>query len=268
MDPTTEVPALECRDVWKSYGDQPVLQGVSFRARAGENLCIMGASGGGKTTLLKILFGAHRADRGAVLLDGEDITRMPERELDRVRRKFGVMFQGGALLNSLTVGENIALPLQQHTDLDPDTIWTMVKIKLHQVDLLTAIDKLPADLSGGMLKRASVARALALDPKILFYDEPESGLDPIATSRVDQLINEMRDTMGITNVVVTHTIDSVRRIGDHVLLLDQGKLLLDGTVDDLITSDHPRVQRFRTGEIEAETPGGGRLQSYWRDLLL
>jgi len=259
---------VECRDVWKAFGSQTVLQGISFRARPGRNLCILGASGGGKTTLLKILFGAHRPDRGQVLLDGEDIAGMDDRELDRVRRKFGVMFQGGALLNSLTVAENIALPLQQHTRLDGDTIATMVKIRLHQVDLSHAADKLPSDLSGGMLKRASVARALALDPKILFYDEPESGLDPIATSRVDQLINQMRDTMAITNVVVSHTLDSVRRIADHVLLLDQGRILLDGSVDELMASDDPGVRRFRTGELEPEEGSSARMQSYFRDLLM
>ena len=261
-------PIVECREVWKSFGSQVVLQGISFVAMPGQNLCILGASGGGKTTLLKILFGAHRPDRGQVLLDGEDIAAMDDRELDRVRRKFGVMFQGGALLNSLTLAENIALPLEQHTRLDDETIATMVKIKLHQVDLLHAADKLPADLSGGMLKRASVARALALDPKILFYDEPESGLDPIATSRVDQLINQMRDTMGITNVVVSHTLDSVRRIADHVILLDQGRMLLDGTVAELLASDDPRVRRCRTGELEIEETSSARVQSYFRDLLM
>lgn len=265
---TTLEPIVECRDVWKSFGRQLVLRGISFQARPGQNLCILGASGGGKTTLLKILFGALRPDRGQVLLDGEDIAAMDDRDLDRVRRKFGVMFQGGALLNSLTLAENVALPLQQHTRLDDDTIATMVKIKLHQVDLLHAADKLPADLSGGMLKRASVARALALDPKILFYDEPESGLDPIATNRVDQLINQMRDTMRITNVVVSHTLDSVRRIGDHVLLLEQGSMLLDGTVAELMASDDPRVRRFRTGELEAEEQSSARMQSYFRDLLM
>lgn len=263
-----DAPIVECRGVWKSYGHEPVLRDVSFRAEVGRNLCILGASGGGKTTLLKILFGAHRPDRGEVILDGDDIARMPERDLDRVRRKFGVMFQGGALLNSLTVAENVALPLQQHTDLDADTIATMVKIKLHQLDLSDAIDKLPADLSGGMLKRASVARALAMDPKILFYDEPESGLDPIATSRVDQLVNRLRDTMGITNIVVTHTLDSVRRIADRVLLLDRGRVLLDGTVQDLLDSQEPRVVRFRTGELEREPGTSARMQSYYRDLLM
>ena len=259
---------VECRGVEKSYGEQRVLSQVSFRARAGENLCILGVSGGGKTTLLKILFAAHRPDRGQVLLDGEDIATLSERGLNRVRRKFGVMFQGGALLNSLTLAENVALPLQQHTRLDVETIDTIVKIKLHQVDLLEAADKMPAELSGGMLKRASVARALALDPKILFYDEPESGLDPIATSRVDLLINQLRDTMGITNVVVSHTLDSVRRIGDHVLLLDQGRILLDGTVADLMASEDPRVRRFRTGELEAQEGSGRRMQSYYGELLM
>lgn len=261
-------PIVECRGVCKSFGAQRVLRDISFAAAPRQNLCILGASGGGKTTLLKVLFGAHRPDRGEVLLDGEDIAGMPDARLDRVRRKFGVMFQGGALLNSLTVAENIALPLQQHTDLDDETIATMVKIKLHQLDLGDAGDKLPADLSGGMLKRASVARALAMDPKILFYDEPESGLDPIATSRVDRLINQMRDTMGITNIVVTHTLDSVRRIADHVVLLDRGEVLLDGTVADLLASEDPRVVRFRTGELEREPGTSARMQGYYEDLLM
>lgn len=259
---------VECREVAKSYGSQTVLQDITFTVEQGHNFCILGASGGGKTTLLKVLFGAHRPDRGAVILDGDDIAHMPDAQLDRVRRKFGVMFQGGALLNSLTVAENIALPLQMHTDLDDDTIATMVKIKLHQVDLLGAADKLPADLSGGMLKRASIARALAMDPKILFYDEPESGLDPIATSRVDQLINRLRDTMGITNIVVSHTLDSVRRIADRVLLLDQGRILLAGTVQDLLDSDDPRVVRFRTGDLGREPGTSARMQHYYRDLLM
>lgn len=259
---------LECRGVRKSYGEQTVLHDISFRALTGRNLCILGASGGGKTTLLKVLFAAHRPDAGEVILDGEDLTQLDDRELDRVRRKFGVMFQNGALLNSMTLAENVALPLQQHTRLDDDTIETMVKIKLHLVDLLPAADKYPADLSGGMLKRASVARALALDPKVLFYDEPESGLDPIATSRMDHLINQVRDAMGITNVVVSHTLESVRRIADQVLLLDHGHVLLDGTVEDLLASDDPRVRRFRTGELDPPEGAGTRVQSYYRDLLM
>lgn len=261
-------PIVECRGIWKSFGEQVVLRDVSFTALPRQNLCILGASGGGKTTLLKVLFGAHRPDRGQVILDGDDIARMPDAGLDLVRRKFGVMFQSGALLNSLTVAENIALPLQQHTDLDSATIATMVKIKLHQLDLGDAGNKLPADLSGGMLKRASVARALAMDPKILFYDEPESGLDPIATSRVDRLINQMRDTLGITNIVVTHTLDSVRRIADHVVLLDRGEVLLDGTVQQLLASEDPRVVRFRTGELGREPGTSARMQRYYDDLLM
>ena len=260
--------AVEARDVAISFGPIRVLDGVSFKARRGKTLCILGGSGGGKSTLLKILIGALRPTTGKVIIDSEEIAQVSQRQLDGIRRKIGVMFQGGALLNSLTVAANVALPLRYHSRLDAETIDTMVKIKLQQVDLLPAADRRPAEISGGMQKRAAVARALALDPRILFYDEPSAGLDPIATSRMDHLINRLKTSMGITNIVVTHVMESVRRIADHVLLLHEGRVLLDGSLDDLMESKEPLVQQFVRGDLEGLAATTGSLKSFHKDLLI
>jgi phospholipid/cholesterol/gamma-HCH transport system ATP-binding protein len=261
------MPIIEVEDIHMRFGDIEVLTGVSFSVPERKTLCILGGSGGGKSTLLKIMIGALRPTSGRVLLDGEDICHLPSREVDRVRRKFGVMFQSGALLNSMTVAENVALPLEHHTQLDPETIRTIVKIKLGQVGLRTAAERLPGALSGGMQKRAAIARAMALDPKILFYDEPSAGLDPITTTRIDQLVSELRDGLHMTNVVVTHVMESVRRIADHVLMLDHGRVVLDGTLDDLLSSDDPRIRSFLTGDLGSPTDHEASLNEFLDDLL-
>ena len=260
--------AIELDDVHKSFGQIEVLRGVSFRVARGETLCVMGGSGGGKSTLLRVLIGAIRPTSGRVVVDGEDIARMPERELDRFRKKIGVCFQSGALLNSMSIAENVALPLEHHSRQDPETVALVVKIKLQQVDLLHAADRLPSEISGGMIKRAAVARALALDPRVMFYDEPSAGLDPIATARIDRLINRLKESMGMTSVVVTHEMESVRRIADHVVLLDRGTILLDGSLDDLLSSSEPRVRQFVEGDVEALSAESATLHAYHRDLLL
>ena len=250
------------------FGKVEVLRGISFKVKAGENLCILGGSGGGKSTLLKCMTLVLRPSAGRVVIDGIDTSTLKERQLDEVRRKFGVMFQGGALLNSMSIGENIALPIRYHTKLDAETIDTMVKMKLHQVDLLHAADRRPSAISGGMQKRAAVARALALDPKILFYDEPSAGLDPIATTRIDQLINRLKSSMRMTGVVVTHVMESVQRIADHIIMLEKGRVILDGSLEDLMTSDNPLIRQFRTGDLTG--PGGGEtsVEDYVKDLLM
>jgi phospholipid/cholesterol/gamma-HCH transport system ATP-binding protein len=260
--------AIEVEDVHVRYGHVEVLKGVSFSALRGETLCILGGSGGGKTTLLKVLIGALRPTSGRVIIDGEDTSRMSERDRNRVRRKIGVTFQSGALFSSLSVAENVGLPLEFHSRLDRDTVSTLVKIKLQQVDLLHAADRAPEEISGGMKKRAAVARALALDPSILFYDEPSAGLDPIATSRLDRLVNDLKTSMGITSVVVTHVLESVRRIADHVLMLHGGKVLLDGSLGDLMGSADPLVRQFVAGDLEALAAEKGLLATYHRDLLM
>ncbi|MHC4448296.1 MAG: ABC transporter ATP-binding protein [Planctomycetota bacterium] len=254
--------------VSKRFGSTEVLKSISFEVRERETLCILGGSGCGKSTLLKVMIGVLKPTSGTVIIDGEDTREFNERQWDQARRKLGVMFQSGALLNSMTVGENVALPLEHHTRLDRDTIATVVKIKLHQVDLLHAADLRPAEISGGMQKRAAVARALALDPKILCYDEPSAGLDPIATTRIDQLINRLKTTMGMTNVVVTHVMESVQRIADRVVMLDKGRVILDGDLDRLAASDDPRVRQFRTGELDGPAYGTTAPQDYLKDLLL
>ncbi|MFQ5506591.1 MAG: ABC transporter ATP-binding protein [Planctomycetota bacterium] len=251
-----------------SFGEVRVLEGVSFSVRPGETLCILGGSGGGKSTLLRALMGVLRPSSGRVVIDGQDTSGMGERGWKSLRRSFGVTFQGGALFNSMSIAENVALPLEIHTKLDAETIATMVKIKLHQVDLFHAADRRPGEISGGMQKRAAIARALALDPKILFYDEPSAGLDPIATTRVDQLITQLKETMGMTNIVVTHVMESVRRIADHVIMLDEGRVILDGTLDDLLGSQDPRIRQFLTGDLEGPQAGADDPGEYYRDLLM
>jgi phospholipid/cholesterol/gamma-HCH transport system ATP-binding protein len=261
-------PAIEVEDVHKSFGDHRVLQGISFRVETGETLCILGGSGDGKTTLLKVLMGVLPPDGGRVLVDGEDVYALTPDGLGALRRKIGVTFQSGALLNSKTLTENVALPLEYHTALDEETIATMVKIKLQQVGLLHAAELKPDEISGGMKKRAAVARALAMDPQILFYDEPSAGLDPIATASVDRLINDLKTGMGITSVVVTHEMESVQRIADHVLLQYRGRVLLDGSLADLMESPDGRVQQFVNGDIEGMALGPTSLAAYHRDLLV
>jgi phospholipid/cholesterol/gamma-HCH transport system ATP-binding protein len=234
-------PAIEVVDVHKSFGSHQVLRGISVRVEPGETLCILGGS-------------------GDCCLEGA--------ELAGFRRQIGVTFQSGALLNSMTLAENVALPLEYHTGLDDETIATMVKIKLQQVGLLDAAERRPDQVSGGMKKRAAVARALAMDPTILFYDEPSAGLDPIATARVDRLINDLKSGMGITSVVVTHEMESVQRIADHVLLQYRGEVLLDGSLDELLGSPDPRVQQFVKGDLEGIAADATDLEAYHRDLLM
>ncbi len=259
---------IEVEDVHKSFGDVHVLRGISFSVREGETLCILGASGDGKTTMLKVLMGVLRPSSGRVTIFGQDIYDSDPEDIAELRRKIGVTFQSGALLNSMTLAENVALPLEYHTELDDDTINTMVKIKLQQVGLLHAADRRPNEVSGGMKKRAAVARALAMDPKILFYDEPSAGLDPIATASLDRLINDLKTGMGITSAVVTHEMESVRRIADRVLLQYRGQVLLDGTLQDLLDSQEPRIQRFVTGDLESLAVTSKALGAYHRDLLM
>ncbi len=259
---------VEVEDVHKSFGDLHVLRGISFRVEEGETLCILGASGDGKTTMLKVLMGVLPPDSGRVSIFGEDIYHAAAEDLAALRRKIGVTFQSGALLNSMSLADNIALPLEYHTELDQDTIATMVKIKLQQVGLLDAADRRPSEVSGGMKKRAAVARALAMDPEILFYDEPSAGLDPIATASLDRLINDLKTGMGITSVVVTHEMESVRRIADRVLLQYRGQVLLDGTLQDLLDSPEPRIQQFVTGDVDSMALATESLGAYHRDLLV
>lgn len=223
---------IEARQVTKSFGLQRVLDGINLDIYPGEIMVIMGGSGCGKSTLLRHFIGLLTPDQGSVKLFGREITMMSESELNEMRKQFGILFQSGALFNSLSVGGNVALLLQEHTDLDEATIEIMVKIKLELVGLRKHADKMPAQLSGGMKKRAGLARAIALDPKILFYDEPSAGLDPVTSAQINQLIIDLTRKLHVTSVVVTHEMDSAFTIADRMCMLDKGRILKIGLRQD------------------------------------
>ncbi len=254
-------PVIEVTDVSKTFNGRNVLDGVSLTVRRGETLVIMGASGCGKSTLLRCLIGAHNVDRGTVKLFGKDIAKLRQRDLDGVRKRYGILFQSGALFSSMTVGENVALPLKEHTKLGADMIDLMVKVKLELVGLREAEDRLPSEISGGMAKRAGLARAIALDPELLFYDEPTSGLDPIMTGIIDSLIVDLARTMSVTSVVVTHDLHSAFRVADRMVVLNNGKIVLQGLPHEIRSSSDPFVRRFIHGPTESKTVvmqrGGG-----------
>jgi len=222
-------PVVRVVDLVKSFADMQVLKGVNLEVYPGETMVIMGGSGCGKSTLLRHMIGSLVPDSGRIELFSRDICAMDEPELDEIRKQFGVLFQSGALLNSLTVGENVALPLKEHTKLDAATIDIIVRIKLNLVSMRHAIDLMPAEISGGMKKRAGLARAIALDPTILFYDEPSAGLDPVTSTQIDKLMVDLAGKLGVATVVVTHEMDSAFRIADRMCMLDDGVILKTGT---------------------------------------
>jgi phospholipid/cholesterol/gamma-HCH transport system ATP-binding protein len=258
---------IEIRHVRKAFGSKVALEDISFSVEQGKTFVILGSSGGGKSTLLRIMIGAEEADSGEVILDGVDLAKTNERGMADARRKFGVLFQEGALLGSLTVGENVALPIRYHTKLPRRTIEIMVKMKLELVGLREADKKLPSQLSGGMRKRAALARAIALDPMIIFYDEPSSGLDPVATAVISQLINDMKTKMGLTNVVITHDIQSAFEIADHIVLLHRGRIAAQGSVADILQNEDPLVRQFITGSATGPLEIRSAEGDYYNDLL-
>lgn len=218
-------PIISCRNIVKRFDGFPVLQGVNLDIYPGETMVIMGGSGSGKSTMLRCMIGSLDVDEGEVRLFDENICGLKEEQLNEVRKRFGILFQSGALFNSMTVGENVALPIREHTDLSPEIIDIQVKIKLELVGLREHADKFPAQISGGMKKRAGLARAMALDPQILFYDEPSAGLDPVTSAEIDQLILNLTRKIGVTSVVVTHEMDSAFTVADRMAMLDKGKLI-------------------------------------------
>jgi len=262
---------LEVRDLVQVFGDRRVLDNISFQVRAGETFVIMGGSGCGKTTLLRCLIGAQKPTSGSIHLFGEDITRMNPFEMDRIRLRFGMNFQFGALFQSMTVGENIALPLRQHSDVDPSLIEMIVKMKLELVGLTGFENFMPSELSGGMRKRVGLARAMALDPEILFSDEPTSGLDPVMTAVVDQLTLDGTRKIGATAVVVSHDMTSVFRIATRILMLGngprQGQVVAEGTPDEIRKNPDPFLQQFVRGEADGPIPLRMAQDEYLKHLL-
>ena len=227
-----------------SYGDREILHGISFDVRRGETMVILGGSGSGKSTLLRTLVGLEKPSSGEVRISGVNTAAISEREMDDIRKKMGMSFQGSALFGSMTVGENVALPLREHTDLEESTIKIMVRIKLGQVGLSKFEDFMPSELSGGMKKRAAVARALAMDPEILFFDEPSAGLDPIIAAGLDELIMNLKKAYAMTIVVVTHELASAFLIADRMVYVDRGNIIAIGTKEEFMANDHPRVRQF------------------------
>lgn len=240
--------AIEVEGLVTHYGNTKILDHVDVQVNTGEIMVIMGGSGSGKSTLLRYMLGLHKATSGNIKLLGHDITKINAKEMDELRKNMGVSFQGGALFNSMTIGENVCLPLREHTQLDENTMQIMARMKLSVVNLGGFEDLMPAQLSGGMIKRAALARAIVMDPKLLFFDEPSAGLDPVAAAELDDLILRIRNALNTTIVVVTHDLDSTFRIADRITVLDKGKILMIGSVDEVRNSDNKRIQSLLNRE--------------------
>jgi phospholipid/cholesterol/gamma-HCH transport system ATP-binding protein len=246
------MPMVSVRDLRVSYGAVEILHGINFEVKPGETLVILGGSGSGKSTLLRTLVGLERASSGEIWIKGKNIAAISQTELDEIRKKIGMSFQGGALFGSMTVGDNVALPLREHTKLEESTIDIILRLKLEQVGLAGFEYYMPSQLSGGMKKRAAVARALAMDPEILFFDEPSAGLDPIIAAGIDQLILELKKAFRMTIVVVTHELASAYLIADRMVLIDKGNILSIGTIEEMRSSSQPRVRQFLDRVAEPE----------------
>jgi phospholipid/cholesterol/gamma-HCH transport system ATP-binding protein len=253
-EPIQPVIDVDRLNVW--FGKRHILHDVDFRVMPGEIRVIMGGSGSGKSTLLRHLLGLIKPRSGRVRILGTDIAGASAAELLRLRRQMGVSFQGGALFTSMTVGDNVALPLREHTDLDENTIRIMSRLKLEVVNLGGFQDLMPAQLSGGMVKRAALARAIVMDPKLLFFDEPSAGLDPVVSAELDELILRLREAMRMSIVVVTHELESAFKIADTITVLDRGHVLKTGTVAEVRSADNERIQDLlnrRPRQVEVDT---------------
>ncbi|MEO1715904.1 MAG: ABC transporter ATP-binding protein [Planctomycetota bacterium] len=274
------MPVIRCRGVVKRFGDKTVIDGLDLDIYQGETMVVMGGSGSGKSTTLRMMIGSVETTAGSIELFGTNICGMKEKVLNDTRKKIGVLFQSGALFNSMTIADNVALPLREHTDLDPDIIEIQVKIKLELVGLREHADKFPAEISGGMKKRAGLARALALDPQILFYDEPSAGLDPVTSAEIDRLIIDLSKKLGVTSVVITHEMDSAFAIADRMAMLDKGKMLIVETrewfdrVRDTPEADAASmpererlIRQFLRGDAQGPITERKAASSYADDLL-
>ncbi|MBH1977853.1 MAG: ABC transporter ATP-binding protein [Comamonadaceae bacterium] len=259
-------PLVELRNVHFAYGAQPVLRGLSLAVPRGKVTAIMGASGGGKTTVLRLIGGQQRAQQGEVLFDGKDIGRMDRAQLYAARRRMGMLFQFGALFTDMSVFENVAFPLREHTDLSEALVRDIVLMKLHAVGLRGARDLMPAQISGGMARRVALARAIALDPELVMYDEPFAGLDPISLGTAAQLIRQLNDAMGLTTVLVSHDLEATFKLADHVVILGPGIIAAQGTPDEVRHSSDPLVHQFvnalPVGPVPFHYPGPDVAQDF------
>ncbi|MDZ4804795.1 MAG: ABC transporter ATP-binding protein [Candidatus Eisenbacteria bacterium] len=238
---------IHCEGLWKRFGAKEVLRGVDLAIPDGQAITIIGRSGSGKSVLLKHLIGLIPPDRGRVLVDDQDLAKLPYDELNEVRRRFGMLFQMAALFDSMTVGENVGLALKEHTKLKRAEIATRVAEKLAMVGLPGLEDLKPSSLSGGMRKRVGLARAIAMEPRCVLYDEPTTGLDPITSDTINVLIKSLQQKLGITSIVVTHDMKSAAYVSDRICMLHDGQLIFDGSFPEIEASPDPRVQQFITG---------------------
>ena len=241
---------IELRHVSKRFGRLVVLDNLSLSIEAGRCIVVIGASGTGKSVLLKHIVGLLRPDKGEVWIDGKRVDTLPERALVDVRTRFGFLFQMGALFDSLTVAENIAFPLVEHTHKPREEIDRIVKQKLRLVGLPDSGPKMPGELSGGQKKRVALARAIALDPEVILYDEPTTGLDPVRSDVINELILKLQRELNVTSIVVTHDMNSAFKVADRIVMLHEGRIVFDGTVDDIKQSENPDVKRFVQGEAD------------------
>ena len=254
-------PALlvELRNVTFSYGERVILRDVSLQVPRGKVTALMGASGGGKTTVLRLIGGQQRAQQGQVLFDGQDVGVMAREQLFAARRRMGMLFQFGALFTDMSVFENVAFPLREHTDLPNELVRDIVLMKLHAVGLRGARDLMPSQVSGGMARRVALARAIVLDPELVMYDEPFAGLDPISLGTAAQLIRRLNDAMGLTTILVSHDLDETFRVADHVIVLGPGCVAAQGTPEEVRASQDPLVHQFvnalPTGPVPFHYPG-------------
>jgi len=259
--------ALEVRGLTRSFGKRKVLDNVSFQVKHGEILIIMGGSGCGKSTLLRHIIGSLKPDAGEVYIDGTEITKLNDLELAKVRKRFGMLFQTGALFNSLTVGENVALPILESSDVAPHIAELVVKLKLELVGLTGFEHLKPAQISGGMKKRVGMARALALDPDLLFCDEPTAGLDPVMTAVIDTLTVDLTKKLGLSAVVVTHDMTSAFRIATQMIFLFEGKVIAAGTPEEIKANPNPILQQFINGDADGPIPLKLSKDDYLKRLL-
>ncbi len=241
---------IAVKDIYKSFGDNHVLRGLSVDITKGESIVVIGGSGAGKSVFIKCIIGLLKPEKGKVYVDGEEVTSMNENELNELRKKFGMLFQGGALFDSLSVWENVGFGLKQHTKLKDHEIKEIAIEKLKLVGLKNVENLMPSELSGGMKKRVSLARAIAMEPEIILYDEPTTGLDPIMADAINNLIIEMREKLSITSIAITHDMVSAYKIADRIAMLYKGRIIESGSPDEIKNSKNEIVQQFIQGNAE------------------